>query len=789
MSGSYFHPIKRIFLNLSSGGTVSGDTVFTEGVYAVNLSGGTIFSGNTNLETIIRDLAVSGVNIFVQPGSNILTGGTTQFPIINLASDIILDSVNSTTISASTIFSAGTDVGNLIAQKTFKTDFNAHTGNTDNPHLVTAGQVGAYTTVQSDNLLNTKANISGSTFTGQIITPSIYATSLSANTLYSGSTNLSEIFALVGTDTNTFVTSFTYDNSNKFTILLNNGSSYSSIINNVTGLTISGGFSANTIYSGGSNLEQIIYNISSGISDTHTFVQNGVNTYTGGTNSMPTINIVDSPSFNNIYFSGTVIGGIASSVFATSISASTFVSGYTPLESVIYNIAQGTEKYITGATFNKETSELTLSRNDGENIISTGLTDYYTTGFTYNNSNKFTITDNNGSIFDATINIMTGLTVDGNLSATTINVGAFTGTSTSVATIQGTGDGYSSSSLKLYNSGGTNMYDFTDKGRFISYDPTGLVSLSLEAQGTTGVSEITTNSTTLIFQTNSGEYNFRRLTAGNILMYTNGKQFDLSATVGGAPNVTIGTNGYFGVGGTPTTLFHVFGNSYLNGGLTASTVNINNLGTGTSVYNLGLDSTGNVVTGTIGGTFTGGIVTGETIFSSGLSSTTISASTFFSGSTNLYDIFSTENYYTTGATLSGNNLIFDRNNLLSAYTVDLSSISPDLTNYITYTGATGFSQTTTATTYNDIVIDSNGIVMTNKLFYIGVNFEESGVTWNYIAPETFKINSVDNPSILTYDIIHNGTGYTLTNTINLWDTLSITGTTSTGILKLNSELI
>ena len=58
MSGQYFHPIKRIFLNLS-GGTVTGDTVFTEGVYATRLSGGTIYSGSTELTTIIQNIASS----------------------------------------------------------------------------------------------------------------------------------------------------------------------------------------------------------------------------------------------------------------------------------------------------------------------------------------------------------------------------------------------------------------------------------------------------------------------------------------------------------------------------------------------------------------------------------------------------------------------------------------------------------------------------------------------------------------------------------------------------------
>ena len=56
MPGMYFNPIKRIFLNLS-GGTVSGDTVFEQGLVAFNFSGETIYSGNTNLDTIIRNIA------------------------------------------------------------------------------------------------------------------------------------------------------------------------------------------------------------------------------------------------------------------------------------------------------------------------------------------------------------------------------------------------------------------------------------------------------------------------------------------------------------------------------------------------------------------------------------------------------------------------------------------------------------------------------------------------------------------------------------------------------------
>jgi len=72
MSGIYFNPIKRIFLNLS-GGTVTGNTVFTDGISAVKLSGLTIYSGSTPLEEIITNISN---NITTQSNFLPLTGGT-----------------------------------------------------------------------------------------------------------------------------------------------------------------------------------------------------------------------------------------------------------------------------------------------------------------------------------------------------------------------------------------------------------------------------------------------------------------------------------------------------------------------------------------------------------------------------------------------------------------------------------------------------------------------------------------------------------------------------------------
>ena len=68
-----------------------------------------------------------------------------------------------------------------------------------------------------------------------------------------------------------------------------------------------------------------------------TRVQPGVNIYTGGTPDNPTINLSDSPSVNNLTFSGTATGG---NLYGTSISAATIYSGSTNLYNIFLTSAQ-----------------------------------------------------------------------------------------------------------------------------------------------------------------------------------------------------------------------------------------------------------------------------------------------------------------------------------------------------------------------------------------------------------------------------------------------------------------
>lgn len=106
MSGNYFQPIKREFLNLS-GGTVTGDTTFTLGLYGSTLSGGTIFSGNTNLEDIFLTASdVSGTTL--SEGSNIVLQQAGINYNVSVVDSPSFDNVNFSGIGIGNIFSSNT---------------------------------------------------------------------------------------------------------------------------------------------------------------------------------------------------------------------------------------------------------------------------------------------------------------------------------------------------------------------------------------------------------------------------------------------------------------------------------------------------------------------------------------------------------------------------------------------------------------------------------------------------------------------------------------------------------
>jgi len=98
-------------------------------------------------------------------------------------------------------------------------------------------------------------------------------------------------------------------------------------LNVFSGSIISQAFSGGTFYGDGSNLTGI----------QHTSVQGGANIVTGGTALAPIVSTVDSPSFNNLSFSGTATGGDidANAISASTISGGTFYGDGSNLSGIV----------------------------------------------------------------------------------------------------------------------------------------------------------------------------------------------------------------------------------------------------------------------------------------------------------------------------------------------------------------------------------------------------------------------------------------------------------------------
>lgn len=237
----------------------------------------------------------------------------------------------------------------------------------------------------------------GGTFTGGTVTgDTIFTNGLTATTFSAGT--------YLGLPVDVFVTGGTYS-GDTITLTNNTGGTF-----DITGITTSTAFTGGTVtgdtlFTGGVTATTFSAGTYLGL-PLDVFVTGG--TYTGGT------------------------------ITFTNNSGGTFsISGlYTG----------GTDFYVTGGTFNKNTETLTLNRNDGSNVQITGFTDVFVTGGTYSN-NTFTYTNKSGGTFSVTFNIVTGLTVNGNLTVT--------GTSNLNGTIVSNSLSGSTDRVVQVNSGGT----------------------------------------------------------------------------------------------------------------------------------------------------------------------------------------------------------------------------------------------------------------------------------------------------------------------------------------------
>jgi len=115
---------------------------------------------------------------------------------------------------------------------------------------------------------------------------------------------------------------------------------------------------------------------------------------TGGTLTQPTNSTND---------------GFINLLYNANISASTYSLPYT-------------DTFTTGGTYDNSTALITFIKNDSSqytvDLSTIDVNDTFVTGFTYNNENTFILSRNDGVDLSATINIMSGLTINGDLTVT-----------------------------------------------------------------------------------------------------------------------------------------------------------------------------------------------------------------------------------------------------------------------------------------------------------------------------------------------------------------------------------
>lgn len=426
----------------------NGNLYTNDDLSANQISATTFYSGGTNLFNIVESFNITGgtfnkntdtLNLYKSNGNNISISGFSDYY------------TTGTTLIGNTVYF---DRNDQLSAYTLNLDRFANdiytTGLTfnDNQIIITRNDG-----VSLNTFINT---FTGLTINGLLTTNELSAITISATTFYGDGSNLTGI-----STQDTMITGGTYSNGDA--IFTNNTGGTFSVTGFSTGYTLTSseidnalGYTplsayTDTYVSGGT------YNISNGIA---TFVNNtggmfnvtGFNTGYTLTSSGITTALGYTPlsAYTDTYVSGfsfnpstyelelgqsnddnfvvnlailasdmTITGG----TYDSNTGVATFTNNSGGTFNVTGFLTGFTDIYTTGATYNPITGEATFTRNDGNSYSTNGFytggtSNPYVTGFT-NSNNTFTISDNTGQDYSTTLERLTGLTINGSLSATT----------------------------------------------------------------------------------------------------------------------------------------------------------------------------------------------------------------------------------------------------------------------------------------------------------------------------------------------------------------------------------
>ena len=214
---------------------------------------------------------------------------------------------------------------------------------------------------------------------------------------------------------NFYVTGFTYDNANTFTISRNDGVDLNSSFNTVTGLTVNGDLDVTgdttlgplTATSVTSNSAINVFNEHINIRDNSYFLQGrtvaDVNVSLIGVDNQDRV-FVGNAGYDTYIDSDTIVDGVlsAQTTFLTTTptlnnlatdvlvrNSSTGEVEYRPVS----GITPDTNTFVISGTYVDSTDTLALLRNDGNFVNITGITDTFVTGTTFG-SNQATLSRN-----------------------------------------------------------------------------------------------------------------------------------------------------------------------------------------------------------------------------------------------------------------------------------------------------------------------------------------------------------------------------------------------------------
>lgn len=426
-------------------------------------------------DTFVTGGTLSGTDLILEKNNGVDVSGIDLSSLISGKLDI-------------TTFNTYTgDTQSILDSKTDNIDFTTHTGDTNNPHQTSFISLTstAHTHTISD-VINLQSELDGkldvttfNTYSGDVQTQlnskiengvnsggtnevfsgksgtDLYFRTISGgtNTTISTINDVIRVDVTVPIDTNTYVTGGTYNTTTDIITLTRNDS----VTIDITGVTdnfvVAGSYSDSTdtislLREDGSfvNITGVTDTFTTGATydngtTTATFTKNDGTSYTldlstidvndtyitGGTYNLGTLTL-DRNDGNSVLVTGLLTGNTLQEVLINGNTSGGNDIIMTEEDDVVFNYSSFAN-YINTRVLTGNRTILFPDKSGTVALLSdtTGHTEnYYVTGFTYNDSNTFTISRNDGVNLTSTINTMTGLTINGTLvvdtlSATTIN--------------------------------------------------------------------------------------------------------------------------------------------------------------------------------------------------------------------------------------------------------------------------------------------------------------------------------------------------------------------------------